>query len=139
METQTIDYDFYRTVYMEREPSIWSLCSTSKMFFFSPQRLQSKVAMAFIIFTMLFLMAVPSLVSAMSGYDTNNAAFIKDPSSVNETWVDFGTYRIVIAIIHDGWRIGLEGDHLIEYSSPAIGEKRHQTISLGVLIPVIVR
>jgi hypothetical protein len=95
--------------------------------------------MTFIVFNMVFLVAFPSLVSAMSGYDTNNAAFVKDPDSENETWVDFGTYKTVQAIIHDGWRIGLEGNHLIDYSP--YGGNKHilQPRSMGYYLTTIHR
>ena len=107
---------FYRTVYLEGEPTIRSVCTTISTVF-SPRRLRSKTAMAFITFSMIFLLAMPSLLSAMSGYDTNTAAFIQDPSSAtsgHEIWVEFRTYSVVEFIVHDGWRVGIERDHLVD-------------------------
>ena len=59
---------------------------------------------------MLFILAFPTLMSAMSGYDSNVVSRVQDGE---DNLVPFDKYVRVLYVIHDGWRVGEEGEHWI--------------------------
>ncbi|KAI3393152.1 hypothetical protein diail_4677 [Diaporthe ilicicola] len=109
METNPITYRTFWTTFMQREPSLQSITRLIRDFA-SKRGLRSKVAMAFMVITMLFVMAFPTLASAMTGYTANNEAVIKMQDG---TQTPFGDFRQLTAIIHDGSRVGLEADYKV--------------------------
>ena len=60
--------------------------------------------------TMLLILAFPTLMSAMSGYDSNVVSRIQDGDN---NLVPFDKYAQVLYVIHDGWRIGQGGNYWI--------------------------
>lgn len=60
--------------------------------------------MAFIVGTMIFIWAFPTLGSAMTAYSTNVKAFV---NSTDGILVPFNSFRQVLYVIHDGQRINL--------------------------------
>lgn len=101
METQPITYQTFRTIFLQNEGSILSTCSIIKSFVWQ-RRLKSKTAMAFMILTMVFILAFPTLASAMSGYDSNVGSYLPD---YDNNFVPFNNFSRVLYVIHDGWRI----------------------------------
>lgn len=83
--------------------------------FASKRGLRSKVAMTFMIITMVFIMVFPTLASAMTGYTANNEAVIKYG---NNTQTPFGSFRQLVAIIHDGDRVNLTNEYYVWRGSP---------------------
>lgn len=83
--------------------------------FASRRGLRSKVAMTFMIITMVFVMVFPTLAGAMTGYTANNEAVIKFG---NGTQTPFGKFRQVVAIIHDGDRVNLTTEYMVFKGSP---------------------
>lgn len=83
--------------------------------FASKRGLRSKVAMTFMIITMVFIMVFPTLASAMTGYTANNEAVIKFG---NGTQTPFGSFRQLVAIIHDGGRVNLTDEYMVFRGSP---------------------
>jgi len=80
------------------------------------RRLRSKTAMVFMVTTMLFTLAFPTLMSAMSGYDSNVVSRVQDG---DDNLVPFDKYARVLYVIHDGWRVGEQGDYWIrEMATP---------------------
>jgi hypothetical protein len=67
--------------------------------------------MVFMIATMVFILAFPTLVSAMSGYDANVASRIHDREN---NLIPFNNYSRVLYVIHDGWRINQDGNYWIK-------------------------
>lgn len=59
---------------------------------------------------MLFILAFPTIVSAMSGYDSNVASYLPDR---NDNLIRFDNFSRVLYVIHDGWRINQDGDYWI--------------------------
>ncbi|KAH6637844.1 hypothetical protein C7974DRAFT_450972 [Boeremia exigua] len=109
METEPITFQVFRTIFLEKDASIFSAVRVSKSLVWQ-RRLRSKVAMTFIIVTMLFIVALPTLVSAMSGYDANVASRILDR---DDNLIPFNNFSRVLYVIHDGWRIGKDGNSWI--------------------------
>lgn len=66
--------------------------------------------MAFMTATMLFILAFPTLVSAMSGYDSNVASRIRDQE---DNLIPFNKYSRVLYVVHDGSRINLTDNYWI--------------------------
>ena len=57
--------------------------------------------------TMFFILAFPTITSAMSGYDANVASYLPDRNGSLFRFTDFAP---VVYVIHDGWRIGQDGN-----------------------------
>lgn len=76
MENAPITYRTYWVTYLQSEASCRSIFRLIRDFTLKRQ-LQSKTAMVFMIATMIFVMAFPTLASAMTGYTANNVAVIK--------------------------------------------------------------
>jgi hypothetical protein len=70
--------------------------------------------MVFMIATMVFILVLPSFASAMTGYSGNVESFVPDKSN---NYLSFKSFRRVLYVIHDGWRVGKTGDYAITYDS----------------------
>lgn len=79
--------------------------------FITRRRLKSIIAMVFMVVTMLFVLAWPTIASAMTGYDSNNVAFIKVRDG---SLIRFSSFVPLLYTIHDGSRIdGLTDEYLV--------------------------
>jgi hypothetical protein len=117
MENRPVTYQFFRTIFIAKDASISSIYRTIKSFIWQ-RRLRSNVAMVFMTATMVFILAFPTLTSAMSGYDSNVASRVQDGEN---NLVPFSAYSRVLYVVHDGWRIGQDGNYWIE-EIPSRGE-----------------
>ena len=66
--------------------------------------------MVFMAATMVFIVAFPTLMSAMSGYDSNVASRIQDRDG---NLISFRDFERPIYVVHDGSRVNLTDDYLI--------------------------
>jgi hypothetical protein len=71
--------------------------------------LRAKLAILWTIISSAFVLAFPTLTSAMSGYSANEEAFV----NVDNTLIPFSNFTLVRYAIHDGWRVGLSGNYLV--------------------------
>lgn len=79
--------------------------------FIARRRLKSMTAMIFMAVTMLFVLVWPTVASAMTGYDSNNVAFVKIKDG---SLIPFASFIPLLYIIHDGSRIdGLTDEYLV--------------------------
>lgn len=79
--------------------------------FIARRRLKSIAAMVFMTVTMLFVLAWPTVASAMTGYDSNNVAFVKIRDG---SLIPFSSFVPLLYVIHDGSRIdGLTDEYLV--------------------------
>lgn len=79
--------------------------------FIARRRLKSMTAMIFMAVTMLFVLAWPTVASAMTGYDSNNVAFVKIKDG---SLIPFASFIPLLYVIHDGSRIdGLTDEYLV--------------------------
>jgi hypothetical protein len=106
METQPITYQLFRTIFLERDVSLPSTFRTVKSLVWQ-RKLRSRAAVVFMIGTMFFLLAFPTLASAMSGYDANVAAYLPD---ADNNFISFTDFSRVLYVVHDGWRINEDGN-----------------------------
>lgn len=111
MVTTPVTYDTYWTVFMKDEVSAMSIFHVIRDFA-TNRGLRSRAAMIFMIMSMIFVLAFPTLVSAMTGYTTNREAFITDSQ---QNLIPFASFIPVAYIIHDGWRINLTGDYFVPF------------------------
>lgn len=114
METAPVTYRTFWTSFMQSDASLSSVVRLIRDFA-SRRGLRSKVAMAFMIITMIFVMVFPTLAGAMTGYTANNEAVIKFG---NGTQTPFGKFRQLVAIIHDGDRVNLTAEYMVFQGSP---------------------
>jgi len=71
---------------------------------------RARLAVACIVISSIYVVAFPTLVSAMTGYSANSQAFVKDKSGALAPW---SKYQAVQYIVHDAWRVGLTGQYLL--------------------------
>lgn len=109
MEVQPVTYQLFRAVFLEHEASLSSTCGAIKSFIWQ-RRLRSKIAMIFMVLTMIFILLFPTLTSALSGYGANVESYVPD---VDKSFFRFRSYRRVVYVIHDGWRINQDGNFWI--------------------------
>ena len=88
METAPITYHSYRAVFLETSPSFWSTLFLARDFIWL-KSLHSKMAMFFMIFTMVFTLCFPTFASAMTGYTSIVQAYVLDRQNAN--WIRFDT------------------------------------------------
>lgn len=101
MEVTPVTFNTYRTVFLHTEPSIVGIPRIIRDFTLR-LRLHSTVAMVFMIATMAYILAFPTLGSAMTGYSGNVKSFVPDH---NGNYIAFESFRLNTYVIHDGWRI----------------------------------
>lgn len=107
MEHSPVSYGTFEAITLQHG----SLTAMMKLVqnFMLNKGLRAKAAIAWITISAAFVLAFPTLASAMSGYTANAEAYI----SIGSDFVGFSQFVVVRYVIHDGWRVGLEGDHLV--------------------------
>lgn len=114
METAPITYATFWIIFLEKEPSVFSIARLIRDFA-SPKRLRSMAAMIFILVTMAFVLAFPTLASSMTGYVVTTQAVVREPDGNLAT---FSNFNSVIYVIHDGWRINKTTDFILSPWGP---------------------
>jgi hypothetical protein len=112
MEVTPITFGTYRTIFLPSGGLFLTILRTIRDFV-TRRGLQSKIAMVFMMYTMIFTFIYPTLASAMTGYSANVDAFI---NTTEGEYVPLDSFSLAYFVIHDGWRIpdlGLEGDHIV--------------------------
>jgi len=109
MQVQPITYQLFRTIFLEKDASPVSIYRTIRSLIFE-RKLRSKIAMIFMAGTMIYILAFPTLASAMSGYDANVGSYMPDQ---NGSLIPFRDFSKVVYVIHDGWRINQDGRYWI--------------------------
>lgn len=109
MATDPITYQTFWTIFMQDGPSLRSVVRTLRDFTWF-RGLRSKPIMSFMILTMMFVLAFPTLASAMTGYSANNQAWVKT-DDVRQ--VLFSQFKRARYVINDGNRVGLSAKYAI--------------------------
>ncbi|KAJ0114428.1 hypothetical protein J7T55_010817 [Diaporthe amygdali] len=125
METTPITYQTFWTTFMRNDVSFASIFRLIRDFA-RRRGLRSKLAMAFMTTTMLFIVVFPTLASAMTGYTANNDAVIKLENG--STQVPFEKFRRLVATIHDGNRVNLTAEYNVFRGAP---QSQSQTCGYG--------
>jgi len=108
-----VTFSTFSAIFLHKEPTLMSLFRMSRDFT-TRQRLRSKIAMIFMLVTMGYILAFPTIASAMTGYNGNVAAFIPDNSG---NFVKFESFQPVLYVIHDGNRINKTKDLIVTPSA----------------------
>jgi hypothetical protein len=117
METTPVTFGTYRII-LWQDPSIWAITRIIRDFSFR-LGMHSRLAMTFMVWTMIFISVFPTLGSAMTGYGANVQAFV---NSTDGNLVPFYAFQRVYYIIHDGKRLNKTDDFRVTYGGyPGIG------------------
>ena len=134
MLSRPTTYDTYWTIFMSDEASLWSTIRVAHDFM-KRHDLHSRIAKVFIVLTMVFVLAFPTLASAMTGYTSKVGAFVQDR---DQNLIQFSQYKLLAYIIHDGWRIGFSGNYPIVYQNATGKCPKTTTISGLVMLTRII-
>ncbi|KAI0886904.1 uncharacterized protein GGS22DRAFT_118950 [Annulohypoxylon maeteangense] len=121
MEFAPITYAIFSTMYLQDEPSILSVSRIIRIFI-SGRGLKSKLAMAFMILNMLFLIGWPTVASAMTGYTTAVKAFVPDYEG---NYIAYADFQPIAYIIHDGLRVNLTNDYMVPFLSTQLDSSKY--------------
>jgi hypothetical protein len=102
MQTRPVTFNTFRTIFMNSESLVVGVPCLIRDFS-RRHGLQSKLAMVFMVATMVFILVFPTFGSAMTGYSANVQSFVQDNES---SYVPFNSFEYLYYIIHDGDRIG---------------------------------
>lgn len=109
MEVAPVTFRTFRTVFLQNE-ALFTAIPRMVRDFTSRRPLHSTTAMVFMIMTMAFILAFPTLGSAMTGYSANVEAFV---TAKNNQLVRFQEFLYAYYIIHDGSRIGKSDGYIV--------------------------
>ncbi|KAI1800065.1 hypothetical protein F4811DRAFT_54842 [Daldinia bambusicola] len=115
MEFAPVTFTVFSYIFLQDEPSFFSTIGMARAFIFN-RGLKSKLAMVFIILSMLFIIAWPTVAGAMTGYTTTNDAFVPDTSN---NYISILSFQPVLYVIHDGERVNLSNNTYV--ASPSDG------------------
>lgn len=103
MQVAPITFKTFRTLFCQKDVSTIAGITRLARGFSRRHSLPSKTVVAFMITTMAFILAFPTIASAMTGYSSNVEAFVEDERSTN--YVPFNNLRRLYYTIHDGSRL----------------------------------
>jgi hypothetical protein len=110
MESAPITYSSFRGIFLDAGPSLLSTCRLFRDFAFR-KGFYSRIATIFMLATMTFTLAFPTLASAMTGYNGRLKAYV--PDHVDANYIRFDKFESVLYVIRDGDRVGLPQDFLV--------------------------
>lgn len=79
--------------------------------------------MVYVVCAAIFILAFPTLGSAMTGYQTNSGAFVR---GYGGELIKYSDFDFVAYVIHDGWRVNLTGDFAVTYARLSSRELRER-------------
>ncbi|KAK0707852.1 hypothetical protein B0H67DRAFT_647991 [Lasiosphaeris hirsuta] len=109
MATTPVTYVTFWTIYLHQETSVRAWIQLMREFW-SGGVLKSKIAIVFIAYAMLFLISIPTLAGAMTGYTPIIDPFIRRNDS---SLIPFRELAKVSYIIQDGSRVGLTDNYVV--------------------------
>lgn len=127
MAASPVTYATFFTIYIQRDPSISSIIRLVRDFT-SQRGLVSRSAMVFMVLTMLFALALPTLVSAMTSYNAVTQAMVL---KVDGTYEPLLQFQPLAYMVHDGWRIDLTGDYPVSYVNYSNTSSGHDPLIYG--------
>lgn len=103
MRVAPVSYQTFYTIFVQKDASIFGIWDLTRDFCFRLP-LSSRAAMVFMVTTMIFILAFPTMTGAMTGYSNNVSGFVEYGSS----WVPFSNFTGFQFVIWDASRIDLE-------------------------------
>ncbi|KAI0111687.1 hypothetical protein F4814DRAFT_460837 [Daldinia grandis] len=117
MEFAPVTFTVFSIIFLQDEPSFFSTISIVRAFI-SGRGLKSKTSMVFMVLTMVFIIAWPTVAGAMTGYTTIGKAFVPD---IDNNYISFSAFQRLAYIVHDGGRINLTSNYI-----PFAPEQSHE-------------
>jgi hypothetical protein len=119
MEVAPITFTTYRIIFVQNVSVLFAIPRIIRDFV-SRRGLNSKAAMCFMVFTMLFTLIFPTLGGAMTGYSGNVAPYVPDSDG---NFIPYNNFNIALYTIHDGDRINQTKEYAITlYKDKSIGK-----------------
>ncbi|KAF2670615.1 hypothetical protein BT63DRAFT_413321 [Microthyrium microscopicum] len=109
MATSAISIPTYRTIFLHREPSVWSTLMLIEDFI-RHRALSSKPAMLWMITSLLFIISYPTLSSAMTSYSPQTSPYVQ---SYNGDYNQATSFHPILYVIRDGSRVNMTNDYAI--------------------------
>lgn len=103
MQTEPVTFKTFQTVFLVKQPEAISILQLIKESY-SRRGLPSHIAMVSMVISMLFILAFPTLSSAMTGYQQNVEPMVRDK---NGDYTSLYNLYPTMFIIHDGRRVNL--------------------------------
>ena len=103
MTTDPVTYQTFWTVFIQDGPTLWSTFCTFRDFA-GVRGLRSRMAMLFIVLTMAFVLAFPTLASSMTGYSASSQPWVKTDDINQVPFSGFGKARDLY-VLHDIYRV----------------------------------
>ncbi|KAG7057498.1 nad dependent epimerase dehydratase [Colletotrichum scovillei] len=111
IQVKPVTYDFFRNIFLQDQPNFWSTWHMIRDFARS-RGLRSKLMMVIMVLVTIFILCFPTLGSAMTGYVANNDAYVQGSDGM---LIPFDGFEVVGYVIHDGWRIAMEGNTTLTF------------------------
>ncbi|OHF02726.1 hypothetical protein CORC01_01827 [Colletotrichum orchidophilum] len=118
MQVKPVTYDFFCTIFLQDQPGFRSTWQMIRDFARS-RGLRSRFMMVIMVLVTIFILCFPTLGSAMTGYVANNDAYVQNYQGA---LIPFNDFKVVGFVIHDGWRIGMEGDTMLTFPDSDFGQ-----------------
>ncbi|KAF6825230.1 hypothetical protein CMUS01_09902 [Colletotrichum musicola] len=120
-----VTYETFRTIFLQETPTLYSTWCLARDFVRS-HGLRSRVVMVYVVCVAVFILAFPTLGSAMSGYQTNSGAFVR---GYGGELIKYSDFDFVAYVIHDGWRVNLTGDFAVTYAKSSYSSNTEQLVN----------
>lgn len=91
--------------------------------------------MAFMVATMIFILAFPTLAGAMTGYTSVVKAYIPDITDAN--MIRFDSFDAIIYVIHDGKRIKIQDNQIVTVVRQQSEDLGSSNVSDRSLVPLL--
>lgn len=91
--------------------------------------------MIFMIATMIFILAFPTMAGAMTGYTSVVKAYVPDITDAN--MIRFDGFDAVIYVIHDGRRIKIQDNQIVTVVREQSGDSGSSNVRYCSLAPVL--
>ncbi|CAI6257424.1 unnamed protein product [Periconia digitata] len=140
MRITPVNYSSYRAIFLEHSPNIYSI---SRMLrdFATRRGLRSRVAMVFMISSMIFILSFPTLASSMTGYTTSVTTAIKD---YRNNTVPFDQFGLLFSKSSSASEHGLDAsylrcqrNHYTEEQGSSPQNQTSQWMTLDLVPPVL--
>ncbi|GAW21840.1 hypothetical protein ANO14919_113660 [Xylariales sp. No.14919] len=109
METTPMTYAMFVILFTEGGPKVTSIYRLARDVV-RYHRPRSRVSVAWVIFSMLFVLAWPTIISSMSGYTPEMWSYVRD---ISDNLVPYNEFELLVYIIHDGDRVNLTANYLV--------------------------
>lgn len=122
-----VTYTTFWTAFMEDRASLASAIRLSRDFF-CKRGMYSTRGITFILTSLAYLLAFPTIASSMTGYIPRTEAFVSDVDGKPVAESDF---RPVVYMMHDGPRVNMSADFIVPCEKSKWG--KNQPLQTGVI------